>query len=267
MPKFKSNLHTHTTYSDGIGTIDENIASAIERGFVSIGISDHSCTEYDECCMKPGNEREYTEEIRRKAREYDGKIDVFCGIELDSFSKCERERYDYIIGSVHCLKVKGEYCPVDFSKEHQTHVIEKTFGGSMIDFARMYYDDVVKNVRTNSPDIIGHFDLITKYGLVDESDEEYRKIAVEALREAIKYCRRFEVNTGAIARGYRKNPYPAEFLLKEILRLGGDVIITSDSHNPSKIDFAFEKAENILKSIGFTHTDRLTKNGFVSEPL
>ena len=49
-----SNLHTHTTYSDGQHSIEENILSAIAKNMVSLGFSDHSCTDFDlRYCMQP----------------------------------------------------------------------------------------------------------------------------------------------------------------------------------------------------------------------
>ena len=37
-----SNLHTHSTFSDGKNTPEEIVLSAIEKNFLSIGFSDHS---------------------------------------------------------------------------------------------------------------------------------------------------------------------------------------------------------------------------------
>jgi len=35
-------FHVHSTYSDGVGTIEQMIQGAIERGYQYIGLSDHS---------------------------------------------------------------------------------------------------------------------------------------------------------------------------------------------------------------------------------
>ena len=67
-----SNLHTHTTYSDGQHSIEENILSAINKNMVSLGFSDHSCTDFDlRYCMQPEKVAEYIAEVRRMQKKYE----------------------------------------------------------------------------------------------------------------------------------------------------------------------------------------------------
>lgn len=266
--RLKSNLHTHTVFSDGRGTIDENIDAALKRGFVSIGISDHSYDEYDgDCCLRAGGEREYCRAVREARNKYSGVIDVFCGIELDSLSPPLEEDYDYVISSVHSLLLDGSAYPVDLSFEGQDRIIDKYFGGDKLSFAKRYFEAVVSHAEKTRPDIIGHFDLITKYSLMDEENPEYRRAAIEAVRECSRYCRLFEVNTGAMARGLRSSPYPADFILSELLNLSCEVIISSDAHYPEKLDFAFDETAERLKKMGFKTVRRLTNSGLASDAL
>ena len=62
---------------------------------------------------------------------------------------------------------------------------------------------------------------------------------MRALAQAAEKRPIFEINTGAVARGYRSRPYPCGFLLEEIERLGCPVILSSDCHEKNKLDFGF----------------------------
>ena len=59
----------------------------------------------------------------------------------------------------------------------------------------------------------------------------------------------FEVNTGAIARGYRTTPYPAPFLLKEWKAIGGEIVISSDCHDKAFLNYRFNEAVEYAKSV------------------
>lgn len=257
----RSNLHQHSTYSDGHRTPREMIDAAILNGFSTLGFSDHSyAPEQVDYCMLEENEANYFSEIKALGEEYKDKINVYAGLELDGDSALPVFDYDYIIASVHEMHREGKSYPVDFSAEVQLELADKLFSGSMVDYAAAYYESLVRHVQNSKPDIIGHFDLVTKYSLVPEEDEEYRLIALNAVRECMKYCKTFELNTGAIARGLRKEPYPAGFILDEIKKLGGRVVITSDCHYPERMVCWFPEAEKFLSDRGFKKKENADLN-------
>ena len=134
-------------------------------------------------------------------------------------------------------------------------------------YAKAYYEALASLPEYGDFDIIGHLDIITKHAEREDffpaASEEYREYAlraVQALKGKIPF---FEVNTGAVARGYRTRPYPAPFILHELRKQGFQPVITSDCHDVTKIDCAFVQAEKLLMDCGFTHRYVLTKNGFV----
>ena len=258
-----SNLHTHTTYSDGKGTVRENIESAIKKNMLSLGFSDHAYTACDESyCMMLADYDKYCTEIRTLAGEYKNKIPVFLGIEKDYFSNIEDGMFDYVIASVHYITKNGVCYPLDCSVNDQIACRDNAFGGSMLDMAKHFYEMVAEQAAACKPDVIGHFDVIDKFSITPEESDEYIRITEEALTETLKHCRRFEINTGAIARGYRKVPYPAFHLLELLHKLGGEIVINSDSHHPDNLDFAFVEAAEIAKKAGFETHSVLTPNGF-----
>ena len=97
--------------------------------------------------------------------------------------------------------------------------------------------------------------------------KEYKDSALEAVHALKGKIPFFEVNTGAIARGYRKEPYPAPFLLSALKDLGAKIVLGSDCHQKEKMDFWFEEGKEYLRNCGYTERYILTKEGFVPVPL
>lgn len=263
-----TNLHTHTVFSDGKNTVEEMVKQAINLGFSSIGISDHSETDCDlSYCMRSRDYEKYFAEINRVKNLYSDKIDVLTGMELDYCSEIDRRNFDYIISSVHYLIEKGNVYAIDHARDIQLDCINNCFSGDQNAFAEKYYQTVIQNVRKNRPDIVGHIDVITKYGVIDEQDEKYKEIALSAVDEVMKYCRVIEINTGAIFRKCRTVPYPNPYILKRISENGGGVTINGDSHCTEALDTYFEESVELLRSVGFKSHLILTKDGFSEEKI
>lgn len=264
------NLHTHTCYCDGKDTPEEIVLEAIDKGFTSIGFSGHSYMHYaPDYSMSIDGTEEYKKEITLLKEKYQNKIDIFCGLEVDMYSEINLSGYDYLIGSVHYLLCDGKYVGFDRSAEVVKGLIDEYFGGSGIEYAKAYYKTLAKLPQYGNFDIIGHFDLITKHcdnvEFFDQNSAEYKNAAIEAVRALEGKIRFFEVNTGAIARGYREKPYPEDFLLNEFKNRGFGAVITSDCHDRKMLDCEFEYAAELLKQYGFKERYVLTNHGF--EPV
>ena len=115
-------------------------------------------------------------------------------------------------------------------------------------------------------DWIGHFDLVSKFNQqdphFDEESPRYWKRALEVMECLVKQGMCFEVNTGAITRGYRTVPYPAKTMLRSLKDLGGEIILNSDAHHTGHLCGGFQQAEELVKEVGFTHVNVWTRDGF-----
>lgn len=250
-----SNYHTHTTFCDGTNTPEEMVLAAIEAGCPSLGFSGHSYTAFDlGYCMTPENLPEYRAEVLRLKEKYRDKIHILLGLELDYFSEKPKEDFDYIIGSVHYVKKDGVYLSVDHSRENQIHCVEEHYDGDFYAFAEDYYALVADVKRKTGCDIVGHFDLVTKFNekqpLFDENHPRYRAAAEGALNTLLDQNARLEINTGAISRGYRTTPYPAPFLLEEMGRRGAKAVLSADCHSVGGICCAFDEAAELAERCG-----------------
>ena len=248
-----ANFHTHTTFCDGKGEAEEVVLSAISEGFDSIGFSSHGYTPYDlRYCMK--NTEGYIREIRRLKDKYKDKIEIYVGTEEDSRAPVNRDALDYIICSCHYAMKDGVAIPIDSSPDYFKKALA-LYDGNPIRLAEAYYSHFSEYIKERRPDVIGHFDLLTKYDEIGASDylknTEYNMIAEKYTLEALKAGSFFEVNTGMITRGYRTTPCPAENLLWLIYKNGGGVVLSSDSHAPNTLASNFSIAIDILKDVGF----------------
>lgn len=247
----KFDLHTHTNFSDGADAPEAMIEAALARGMTCLGSSDHSYTSFD---LPPCTPKERLEERRRVFAElkekYRGKIDLYCGIEQEFYSDFPAEGYDYVIGSVHYLLLDGEYCHVDYLPKHQRETAERYFGGDWYAYTAAYFETVADVVGKTNCDIIGHFDLVSKFvekeRLFDVNHPRYVAAWQAALDKLLTYGKPFEVNTGAMSRGWRTSPYPNTDMIAYIRAHGGRLVLTSDSHSVETIGYAFEQYEDAL---------------------
>ena len=250
------NMHTHTDFSDGRDTVEENIRSAIDKDMISLGISDHSYTYFDTgYCLGADRIEEYKSEVRRLGELYKDEVEVYLGIELDGFAPLpDRRDYDYVIGDIHYVETPEGYRAIDLSKDEFMAICGRFFGGDTVAMAESYYRSYAEKVCSVRPDILGHIDLIAKYSLVDESAPRYMRAAKETLAAALEVTPVIELNTGAISRGYRNAPYPAVFLLDEIKARGGKILLSSDSHAAKDVICWFDNARELLRSRGINST-------------
>ena len=321
----KFDLHMHTTYCDGKDSAEAMVISAIEKGLTTAGISGHSFTPHDTCyCMTREGTHRYIEEICALKKKYADRITLLLGTELDRYADIDLSPYDYYIGSVHYVfseegsrklgaiveRHKGEadrsasdaemtglvkyedWCPVDDSPEDL-----KQFAGrfdDLMDIAELYFGTVGGIVSATNCDVIGHFDLITKFtegwgfdqagnlvkkaafgsnrqisDLIDTQDERYVAAWKRAIDRIFDDCEArykagyrnrleklglleagdkpvFEINTGAISKGYRTTPYPAADQIAYIKSKGGVLILDSDSHATGTIAYGFDEFADLV---------------------
>ncbi len=228
--------------------------------------------QYSPMFVKQGDKtQEYKKDVLDLKERYKDLIDIYLGLEVDMYSSPDINGYDYLIGSVHYLKCGEEYVGFDKTDRDVEYIINKYFGGDGMQYAKAYYNTLAQLPQHGKFDIIGHFDLITKHcdkrEFFDTSSKEYIKAAVEAAEALIAKIPFFELNTGAIARGYRKSPYPSITLIKELKKLGFGAIITSDCHDKTMLDYKFDAAAELLKDCGFKERYILSDSGFTAVSL
>lgn len=267
----KSDFHTHTNFCDGKNTPTEMVKSAYNMGLTDYGVSGHAyITAGGEFGMNDDILLKYKNELYDLREKYKGKMNIYIGIELDVLGPIQEAEYS--IGSCHCLEKNGKYVVIDNTEEILCNAVNKLWNGDWYSLTDDYYNLVSKVYDITKCDFVGHFDLITKfnqdYKHFDESDDRYLDSAYKAMKKLNSFDLPFEINTGAISRGYREEPYPNEILLRELKNMGGRIIINSDSHSVDNICYKFDEAVEIAKRCGFKTSWILKpEGGFREIPL
>ena len=267
----KQNLHTHTIYCDGSDTPAEMLEAAMAKGFDSLGFSGHAPAPFDAAAMHRENYAAYLSEIRHLQEQHSGRFPVYLGIEEDLDARVEHpEQFDYIIGSVHFLPLGNELKSIDFTREQFIALLENTYGGSMPAMTAAYYDKVSRLAACVEVDIAGHIDLIAKFNEREDffrfDDPVYLSSACQAV-DCLAPAKIIEVNTGAMARGYRRRPYPDIHLLQYMYEKKAKICLCSDCHDRSFLDYGFAEALQLIRRCGFRSLMILTPDGFREEDI
>ncbi len=82
LAEIKADLHTHTVASDGKNTIEEMIEAAMERGYTTLAITDHSKSQVIANGLSAERLLAHLKAIRKAAEQFKG-ITVLAGCEVD----------------------------------------------------------------------------------------------------------------------------------------------------------------------------------------
>jgi len=234
------------------GTPHEYLAEAERKGLTEIGFSDHfplGLLDYkprSQVTMEPEELDLYIRDIN-DLKKSSAKVKIKLGIEIDYIPGTEdkvkalldKYNFDYVIGSIHFL---GDW---DF-----THpVYADTYKDRDIDeIYRKYFDLLRKLCRSKLFDLVGHIDVVKKFGYRPENGlEQHWQETVQILKETDTS---FELNTAG-----KDAPvgdfYPDRRLLELASAAGIPVTLGSDAHSPDQVGRFFPDAMERLRSAGY----------------
>lgn len=215
-----ADYHTHTIYSHGKGTIEENVQAARTRGLKKIAISDHGFGHIG-YGIKKGDVQKMREEIQRLNEKYDD-IEILLGIEsnlvgLDGNIDIPEEyfdKFDIILMGFHkgampasckdALSLFGRNMMAKLLSEKQREELRYINTFSMIKAMDRY-----------------PIDIITHPGA--KIDIDSRLLAEKAAQTGIA----LEINA---SHGFMTADY-----VKIALEQGATFVINSDAHTPNRV--------------------------------
>jgi histidinol-phosphatase (PHP family) len=265
-------IHTHTCFCDGEGDVESFCLKALEKGFGSLGFSAHApifkktgmATGWN---MKEEKLEAYLDEVRAAKRRWEGKLDVYLGLEVDFIPRLMgpgdrdyREMgLDYIIGSVHYIvPPRGAPFTVDGPPEELEQGIREGWGGDAQGMVHAYWDSLEAMLRAGGLDVLGHPDLVKKNNLQNrwfsEEDEFYRLRTLAAAALAAQTGVTAEINTGGMNRKKVPVPYPSLPFLRLFREKGVPMVINADAHRAEDLDGHYREAREALLAAGYTET-------------
>jgi len=238
--------HMHSILSDGKDSYEEMVRMAIVKGLDEIGFSDHICLKPVDWALQMEDIPVMTRQILDLKSKYKDQIKIRYGIELDYFPGMEEELkevienipVDYVIGSIHFL---GDW---NFDTD------ESLYGKWPNDkLYEKYFGLVQQAAKSGLFDIIGHLDLIKKFRVYPESNQD--KLFDDTIKTIKEHNLVVELNTGGMDRPCAEY-FPGPKLLELCYRHHVPVTLSSDAHRTVQIARHYESAVALLMQIGYT---------------
>ena len=248
--------HVHSSFSgDSDMRCEDALNTAIGIGLKGVSFTDHldfDYPNYDDVFLIDFDK--YSEVINNLKKNFDKKIKVFKGIEVgiqphvidSTLGVINSYDFDIVIASVHIVDKldlhNGDFCKSKTQTEAYTRYLNEIF-------------QMVKSF--DNFDILGHLDLIRRYGCYDDKILEYNNYSdlIDCiLKQVISKGKGIEVN----ASGFRYNlgsTMPDFSIFKRYKELGGEIICTSsDAHTIEHIGYKFDYIKEMIAKAGFSYT-------------
>lgn len=232
-----------------VGEPREYVEQALKVGLSEIGFSDHAPLVSHEDARYTMNRSQlpiYHEMIHCVQAEYNN-ITIKLGIEADfvpGFEEKTKELlsgypYDYVIGSVHFID-QWAFDDPDEKTKWKDKDIDRVY--------RDYYRLLRQSAESGLYDIMGHVDLVKKFGYRASGDltDEIEKTAKVFKKTGVTV----EINSSGLRKPVQEI-YPSLSVLKFYRKAGVPITFSSDSHDPKDVGRDFDKAAALAKEAGY----------------
>lgn len=252
------NYHIHTPLCNhATGDFEDYVTSAISENIKEMGFSDHAPIPLpmrEGITMDPGEVEMYIETVLGLQKKYKSEIDIKLGFEVDyplfdTFDKkyFTDNRIDYLIGSCHFLN--------GWSFDHPDY-IEGYEKNDINDIYQNYYEEIFQLVNSGLFNIVGHFDIIKKFG--HRANKNFEDIIKKISATVIDKNMAIEINTSGLLKPV-KEIYPSENIIKIFYDMDVPITLGADVHSPDLISFELANTLNLVKKIGYKKISGFSK--------
>ncbi|MDX2245212.1 MAG: histidinol-phosphatase [Bacteroidia bacterium] len=261
-----TNYHCHSQYSDGRFPPEDHVKTAIELEMVALGFSCHSPLPFFRpWSMKLERFAQYCSEINAFKQKYQGRIEVYLGMEMDflpgifdeNSQLFSRKNLDYIVGSIHFVDAfdNGEPWEIDGTHELFLRGLKEIFDNDIQKAVCRYFELTRMMITRLKPNIVGHIDKIkiqSENGkLFDTNARWYQQELMATLETLASEGLILELNTRGIYKKKLPEAYPSLEALSAAWQMNIPVTLSSDSHHPGELIAQFPEAARRLQRIGY----------------
>jgi histidinol-phosphatase (PHP family) len=251
-------LHVHSTCSaDGASSIAAYARHAAAMGLEEVGFCEHA--DFDPRDRSYGylDLARYDREMAAARAEVPG-VRLHQGVEITYQASLEEEirgwlagrRWDYVVASVHLVDYDDGWAMVS-----EPRAVEGYFAGHSQRQAYVpYFEELLRAARSGLGDVLGHFDLVKRYGTGHygrfapaDFEEEIRSVLRAATEEGVG----LEINTSGL-RQAPGEPYPGLTVLGWYREMGGEILtLGSDAHDVQYLGYGLAEAVALARAAGF----------------
>ncbi len=243
--------HMHTPRCNhACGSVRDYAEAAIAAGLQEVGISDHSPmpNDFDKPWRMDRSElSSYLAEVEQVRDEMADRLTIRVGLEADFHpgtepyvaELIESYAWDYVIGSVHYIGDWGFDNP---------DTIDAWENRSIEDAYCAYFNLVQQSAETGMFDIIGHPDLIKKFGHRAATDSASVDAAESAMLQSVKASgAALEISSAGLRKPVGEI-YPHPRIVEKAAALGIPFAYGSDAHAPGEVGQGLDACLDLLAS-------------------
>jgi len=245
--------HMHTPRCNhATGTVLEYAEAAIAAGLTEIGMSDHSPMPggFDKAWRMDRTElTQYLDEVEQVRDLLSDRLTIRIGLEADFHPGTEAwveemiasYDWDYVIGSVHYIGDWGFDNP-DCIQIWDTWNIDDAYIA--------YFELVAQSAASGMFDIIGHPDLIKKFGhRASLNNTAVHQVEEAMLQAVLKSGAALEISSAGLRKPVAEI-YPHHRIVGRAAELGIPFAFGSDAHAPVEVGHGMDQCLAMLQSFG-----------------
>ena len=251
-------MHVHSTCSgDGASSIAEYAQLAADLGLAEVGFCEHADFDPRDSGYGSLDLARYDQELASGRAATQG-IHLRKGVEVTYQSRRAEEirawlldgTWDYVVLSVHLVDYPDGWAIIS-----DPGVVGDYFASHGQRQAYVpYFEELLQAARSGLGDVLGHLDLVKRYGTSHYGcfePAEFEGEIREVLRTAAQNGVGLEVNSSGL-RQQPREPYPSLAVLRWYRELGGELItVGSDAHHTDQLGAGMAHVRALAREAGF----------------